>query len=371
MQQEKAGEPRNDSKTESKLAKLARLLRSPIALGVVLFLFATSFPPFEVATETNLATHMLQHVLIAVGGVLIGYPLYRSGKFDRIRGRNTGLAGMAAVVAIVVAWHLPYFWDAAVESFEVHIAEHFCFLAVGILLGLAVPKLSDHLKLVFFVTAISAHMFYGLALFLINTPIYNSPVAQQSFLGVTLFAPSPVYFIGYLYFSLTNESRKIESEERALLEHQDPLYAARLRSEMSARAKRKSIAFSQIRAIAVPLLILVMVASLAAYFAIAGFAIAASYGQPHGVTVYIVENPYYWQYSPQTITVVQGVNSTVTWVSHSLSVDTVTSSGGLFNSGPLSSGMAFTYSFTQSGTYTYYCQYHPWMRGTVVVLPHP
>jgi nitrite reductase (NO-forming) len=74
-------------------------------------------------------------------------------------------------------------------------------------------------------------------------------------------------------------------------------------------------------------------------------------------------------YSPQTITVVIGVNNTVTWTNNDNVAHTVTSESGAFDSGNMEPGQSFTYTFTQPGTYTYYgCSYHSWMNGTVIVV---
>jgi len=72
-------------------------------------------------------------------------------------------------------------------------------------------------------------------------------------------------------------------------------------------------------------------------------------------------------YSPPTITVVIGVNNTVTWVNDDNAPHTVIGADGLFSSGNLNPGQTFTYTFTTAGSYAYYCSYHPWMKGTVIV----
>ncbi len=73
-------------------------------------------------------------------------------------------------------------------------------------------------------------------------------------------------------------------------------------------------------------------------------------------------------YLPATITVVLGVNSTVVWTNDDSVFHTVTATDGSFNSGTIFSGQTWSHTFTQPGTYSYYfCQYHPWMKGTVVV----
>jgi plastocyanin/outer membrane murein-binding lipoprotein Lpp len=73
-------------------------------------------------------------------------------------------------------------------------------------------------------------------------------------------------------------------------------------------------------------------------------------------------------YLPANITVVVGVNNTVIWTNSDSVFHTVTATDGSFNSGTIFSGQSWSHTFTQRGTYSYYfCQYHPWMKGTVIV----
>ena len=73
-------------------------------------------------------------------------------------------------------------------------------------------------------------------------------------------------------------------------------------------------------------------------------------------------------YSPATVTVVIGVNNTVVWTNNDAVFHTVTATDGSFNSGTIFSGQTWSHTFTQPGSYSYYfCQYHPWMKGTVIV----
>lgn len=78
-------------------------------------------------------------------------------------------------------------------------------------------------------------------------------------------------------------------------------------------------------------------------------------------------------FTPDNITVKVGVNNTVTWTNNDQSIHTVTSStvpagASPFDSGYLSTGDNFTYTFTVPGVYEYHCQLHPWMTGFVTVL---
>ena len=72
-------------------------------------------------------------------------------------------------------------------------------------------------------------------------------------------------------------------------------------------------------------------------------------------------------YSPDTITVVLGVNNTVTWTNADSAPHTVTANDGTFYSGNIATSGSFTYTFTTPGTYDYHCTYHPWMTGAVIV----
>lgn len=74
-------------------------------------------------------------------------------------------------------------------------------------------------------------------------------------------------------------------------------------------------------------------------------------------------------YSPAKITVMIGMNSTVTWVNDDSTPHTVTANDHSFDSGNINPGGSFTYTFNLPGTYTYYCIYHTaWMKGEVVVV---
>lgn len=74
-------------------------------------------------------------------------------------------------------------------------------------------------------------------------------------------------------------------------------------------------------------------------------------------------------YAPDKVTVVIGVNNTVTWTNDDIVAHTVTSvsGNGTVSSGNLAPNATFTYTFSSAGTYDYYCEYHSWMSGTIVV----
>ena len=73
-----------------------------------------------------------------------------------------------------------------------------------------------------------------------------------------------------------------------------------------------------------------------------------------------------FQFTPATITI--HVGDTVTWTNHGPSAHTATANNGSFNTGVLQKGHSASHTFTTAGTFTYICEIHPFMHGTVVVL---
>ena len=74
-------------------------------------------------------------------------------------------------------------------------------------------------------------------------------------------------------------------------------------------------------------------------------------------------------YLPGTMTVVAG--TTVTWTNKGALPHTVTDRTGEFDSGIMSSGGVFDWTFGDVGTFEYFCTLHPDMVGTVIVQPAP
>jgi plastocyanin len=78
-------------------------------------------------------------------------------------------------------------------------------------------------------------------------------------------------------------------------------------------------------------------------------------------------------FGPDVITVVIGVNNTVTWTNNDIAPHTVTANNqtagvAVFDSSNLAVGASFTFTFTTPGIYLYHCNYHSWMIGTVKVV---
>ena len=70
-------------------------------------------------------------------------------------------------------------------------------------------------------------------------------------------------------------------------------------------------------------------------------------------------------YSPATFQAYVG--QTVTWVNRDTTAHTVTSKDNLFDSGIMAIGARYEFTFTQAGTFQYYCTLHPKMIAEVIV----
>ena len=72
-----------------------------------------------------------------------------------------------------------------------------------------------------------------------------------------------------------------------------------------------------------------------------------------------------FSFTPATLTV--PVGTSVTWTNHDDIPHNVVSDDKSIKSKALDTDEKFTFNFTKSGTYTYFCSIHPKMKGTVVV----
>jgi len=70
-------------------------------------------------------------------------------------------------------------------------------------------------------------------------------------------------------------------------------------------------------------------------------------------------------FSPSPITVARGTS--VTWTNLDGVAHTVTADDGSWGSSTLGQGATYSHVFTSSGSYTYHCAIHPFMKSTVVV----
>jgi plastocyanin len=70
-------------------------------------------------------------------------------------------------------------------------------------------------------------------------------------------------------------------------------------------------------------------------------------------------------FNPATLYV--QTNSTITWINKDSVTHRVVSNSGLFDSGNLTTGMSYNYTFNKAGSYPYHDLMNPSITGTIVV----
>lgn len=76
-----------------------------------------------------------------------------------------------------------------------------------------------------------------------------------------------------------------------------------------------------------------------------------------------------FKFKPATLTVTAG--QSVRFVNRDQEAHTVTATDNGFDSAGLDTGGTWTHTFTRPGRYTYYCELHPYMKGTIIVVAAP
>lgn len=70
-------------------------------------------------------------------------------------------------------------------------------------------------------------------------------------------------------------------------------------------------------------------------------------------------------FKPATLVVAPGTR--ITFTNHDMTAHTATTVKRGFDTGTVNPGQSVTVTLSAPGTYTYYCEFHAFMRGTVVV----
>ncbi len=89
--------------------------------------------------------------------------------------------------------------------------------------------------------------------------------------------------------------------------------------------------------------------------------VRAAEDQPAAISI-TIDN---FSFTPKEITVSKG--TTVTWINHDDVPHTVVSADKKFKSRALDTDDKFSFTFSDSGAYGYFCSVHPVMTGRVIV----
>lgn len=143
--------------------------------------------------EAHILAHHLQHLLLLAAGALLA-----STAPARWQLRGAAYPAALAGLALVVAWHLPPLFDAAVTNDPLHLLLHASFLLAGALLGLSaggIGVVGRGLLLVFLVAAMPLWSFASLA------GLYRAyPAGQQALAGTVMFVIDAGIWVAYVWW---------------------------------------------------------------------------------------------------------------------------------------------------------------------------
>lgn len=179
------------------------------ALGMMTFALAL-LSPIDAVGEALFSAHMLQHmllVMLAAPLIVLGEPQYASLWVLRLRARRSlarwwmhsplravwrvaqqPAVAWSAHVATLWLWHVPRFYEAALRSPAIHVAEHVSFVATALLFWWVVL---DHRALragttvVLLFTAALQCTLLGALLTMARHPWYTSHAAFTHAWGLT------------------------------------------------------------------------------------------------------------------------------------------------------------------------------------------
>ena len=227
----------------------------------VMTVAVVQMPPFDGLADSVLAAHMVQHIVLgdlASLAIVVGVtgpvlaPLLRTRASNATRKLSHPLVAVVLWAGDLYAWHLPFFYQLAIQHDLVHALEHACMLWFGALLWLALigplPKPRwfaggwelGYVMLVRFLGSVLANvLIWGQTVFY---PIYRvtdqarglSPLSDQSLAGGIMMLEQVILTTLLLAWLFSRVSRRDE-ERQSLLD-----WAARhgvpLEPERAARA---------------------------------------------------------------------------------------------------------------------------------------
>ena len=214
--------------------------RAAFYLGTLMVFIALVSPLDRLADEFLFSAHMAQHMLlmmIAPPLWLLGLP---DGLVDRLVPRKawpvtgflvTPVAAFIVYNLIMLAWHLPGLYGAALENQGVHILEHAMFMAAGVLgwwpvLGRsqnAAPPASPPIKMIYLFLMMFPMTMLAAVITFARAPFYPfyaeaprlwglSVLDDQQIAGLLMWIPGNMIFFlpfGFIFFRwMDRESRE-------------------------------------------------------------------------------------------------------------------------------------------------------------------
>jgi putative membrane protein len=221
--------------------------------GLVTLFVALGPPLDDWSDHYLLLAHMVQHlllILLAAPLLLVGIPAWMLEPLTRNRVTNAiGYTLTRPVVAyaianlVVILWHVPVFYDAALRSQPIHVLEHATFIATGILAWWPIagplsqwPRLPLSLQsLYFFAMTIPGSVVGAFITFAepgLYSPydtaprIFNIDLAtDQQAAGLLMWVLVSTIYLGLItvtFFKWANREERNEQQAREMAERRTP-----------------------------------------------------------------------------------------------------------------------------------------------------
>ncbi len=200
--------------------------------------------PMDVLADNFVYGHMIQHtllleeasLLLALGltGPVLGPILTKPG-LSRLRKLTHPVLAVGIWLVVMYGWHAPPLYQAAEENEVIHLCEHACFVAAGVLMWLALlgpfPKpewFGNGAKAIYAGAVHFSSMGLANILMWSGTLLYPfyvasdrahglDPITDQSLAGVVLMVQSALLMFGILAWLVLRWARQ-DTERQELLD---------------------------------------------------------------------------------------------------------------------------------------------------------
>ncbi len=230
------------------------------ALGLLAVALAL-LSPLDTLDTRLFAVHMTQHLLLLmiappllllgkpIPVLLVGTPHGLARRVARTRHRTRWLRGLTRqLVSPLVAWplyigdlllwHLPSFYQATLHDTGIHLCEHVCFLATGLLFWWVIveplpgpPRLHHGVRLLYAWAAVLPNTALGALFVFSDTPWYRFYATQPRLWGISvmndqraggliMWLPGDMMYVGaasLLFFAMMARDEQEPEEEEAPL----------------------------------------------------------------------------------------------------------------------------------------------------------
>ena len=159
------------------------------SVGCVVMLFALTGPLHELSDKYLFSAHMAQHIILTLVVpplLLLGVPIWllrptiKSALIlGTVRIITKPLMAWLIFNGVFMVWHFPLFYEGALESHHIHIAEHLFFMATAVILWWPVLSPLHEVPRISY----PAQLLYLVILSISQTPLF----------GVITFSDHPMY----------------------------------------------------------------------------------------------------------------------------------------------------------------------------------